>query len=180
MPVAAVAVSVTPCPAHSESSIICTRSVVGPAGSTLRLNKYAPATGPACYSVPRVRIMRSYPTPRLAMDDAHKYAYRHLLFLAMNDIRALRGVVASPASFLNPPTSGDWIRLAARAGEIANWLHNLAGSSTNDFTRFDEDRFWREYAQVAERYPDVAIYREWFERSLKQSNGSAGQNKPSL
>jgi hypothetical protein len=108
------------------------------------------------------------------MDEARKYAYRHLLFFAMNDIRMLRGIVSPPAHFVDPLTSGDWIRLSARAGCIAHWLHNLAGFSTSDFAGFDEDQFWREHERVVERHPDVSVYRELFESSIKRFGGPAG------
>ena len=100
------------------------------------------------------------------MDDAHKYAYRQLLFWAMNDIRTVSG----DAERLPDPLAAHRV---ARAGTIANWLHNLAGSSSVDFEGFDEDRFWREYAQLSDRYPDVSEYREWFDRRLKDSRGPA-------
>ena len=101
------------------------------------------------------------------MDDAHKYAYRQLLFWAMNDIRT----VSSDAERRQDPVA---VRRVARAGPVANWLHNLAGFPSVDFEGFDEDRFWREYAGLIDRHPDVSEYREWFDRRLKDSRGPAG------
>lgn len=76
------------------------------------------------------------------MDPHRQNAYRHLLYMAMLDIRVLcqsRG----PAS-ANP---FEWWRAYPRsreAGALADWLHKLASFAARDFVGFDEARFWRE------------------------------------
>lgn len=101
------------------------------------------------------------------MDDDRKYAYRTLLYLAMNDIRSSIGPLAVPPDQVVNATGHDSAWFIGRATAIANWLENLAGFSAGEFKRFDEDRFWRDYARACERYPDIEAYRGWFERELK-------------
>ena len=95
------------------------------------------------------------------MEGQRKYAYRYLLYWAMLDIRPL----AWNRSGWNPL---HWRRDRARirmAGEIADWLHNLAHFSALDFERFDEEWFWREFARLQSRFPDDGLdrYRQRFE-----------------
>jgi hypothetical protein len=110
------------------------------------------------------------------MDTARKFAYRQLMYLAMNDIRSISGLVDPPDRLLNPATSKDALAWIVRAGDIANWLENLAGFSSDEFEGFDEDRFWREHAKVSDSFPDVAAYRGFFEQRVKDflATASAG------
>ena len=117
------------------------------------------------------------------MDNARKMAYRDLLYLAMNDIRSVGNWFEPPDRLSNPETFRVAAESITRAGDIANWLHNVAGFSTFDFDdveKFDEDRFWREHARVCERFPDVAIYRDWFEQRLKEFGGSSTGGKAAV
>ena len=77
------------------------------------------------------------------MDEARKKAYRLLLYHAMLDIGPIQWL---PRSW-NPFRWRRQLRLHQRAGEIADWLHNLAQFSALDFEGFDEDWFWREFRQ---------------------------------
>src|SRR5687768_7112713 len=63
------------------------------------------------------------------MDDARKYAYRTLLFLAMNDIRSIGVLAAPPDKIVNPEPAHDAAWWMERVSTIANWLENLAGFS---------------------------------------------------
>jgi hypothetical protein len=112
--------------------------------------------------------MEGYPAQASRMDDGRKYAYRTLLYLAMNDIRSSIGPLAAPSAHVaNPNPAHDAAWWMGRAPAIANWLENLAGFSASEFEGFDEDRFWREQARACERYSDIEAYRGWFERELK-------------
>jgi hypothetical protein len=84
------------------------------------------------------------------MDERRKAAYRKLLYRAMLDIRPIAWM-----SFSNPL---DWRRGLGKireAGEIANWLHNLASYSAGDFENFSEEWFWREFDQLLERRSEM-------------------------
>jgi hypothetical protein len=109
------------------------------------------------------------------MVEARKIAYRQLLYLALNDIRQIRNVGEPPDWTWNPKMPRDDVGWIVRAGDIANWLENLAGFSSAEFEGFDEGRFWGEHAKVCERFPDVAGYRAFFETTLREFGGSVGQ-----
>src|SRR5688500_3827104 len=98
------------------------------------------------------------------MNDTKKAAYRHLLYVAMLDIRNLCQPRQRHSS--NPLA---WRRhyLNGRvAGGLADWLHNLAGFSAHDFANFEETHFWREAEAMAKRHPSIARYREIFDNHL--------------
>jgi hypothetical protein len=93
-----------------------------------------------------------------------KAAYRHLLYVAMLDIR-----VAAP-------TLRWWSRLSLQAGDrelrrikaLANCFHNLAAFSVQDFDGFEEQMFWREIEFVRTQFGDDAVerYRRIFDEYL--------------
>ncbi|MBM3979770.1 MAG: hypothetical protein FJ304_05720 [Planctomycetes bacterium] len=100
------------------------------------------------------------------MNDQRKRAYRSLLYYALIDIRLVYW-----AAEAEPPTKGpSQSQLAAsriqRVGVIADWLHNLASFSANDFDGFDEEYFWDEHQRFCDRYPMFRMehYRERFEQ----------------
>lgn len=100
------------------------------------------------------------------MSDQSKNAYRHLLYVAMLAIRAL--CPSRNAASGNPLK---WRRqyLNSRvAGGIADWLHNLAAYASRDFSRFDEEWFWREHQDLCRRFPGYRLerYREIFDKYL--------------
>jgi hypothetical protein len=100
------------------------------------------------------------------MNDGTKKAYRHLLYVAMLAIRTYcqsRGKVSySPF---------EWYRQYRRsrvAGALADWLHNLADYSSQEFDRFNEQLFWEEHTHLCNRFPGVHLerYREIFDEHL--------------
>jgi hypothetical protein len=105
------------------------------------------------------------------MDEASKRAYRHLLYRAMLDIRPIAWMPLGFFRLLNPFA---WRRTVIRireAGEIADYLHNLAHFSALDFEHFDEEWFWRELNRFNEVHPPRfgrSSYREEFERVLSK------------
>lgn len=100
------------------------------------------------------------------MDEHRKNAYRHLLYVAMLEARGVEWVVWHPWRLLNPFSLGQKLRYVARAGAVADWLHNLAQFSTRDFEGFDEDRFWKEYDRLVRRHGDPFQYRWHFDHRL--------------
>jgi hypothetical protein len=104
--------------------------------------------------------MSATPQP---LSEAKKEAYRHLLYMAMVDIRCqcayTRTISANPWA---------WRRryLESRvAGAVADWLHNLARFSRDNFESFDEDQFWEGHRWCLERFPgeDLERYRKAFD-----------------
>ena len=84
------------------------------------------------------------------LSDLEKAAYRFLIFQALVDIRNLCQSRGSES--WNPL---EWRRQYQRsrmAGALADWLHNLAASSSQDFYMFKPACFWEEYSHVRRRY----------------------------
>jgi hypothetical protein len=114
------------------------------------------------------------------MDEHRKAAYRYLLYQALLEIRPL-GWLRVP---LWPLHWRRELRRIRRAGEVADWFHNLAMFSALDFERFDEAWFWRELDQRDKRHPeyDLQAYRVRFEehlaRSPKNAPGVEGGTRP--
>lgn len=91
-------------------------------------------------------------------------------------------MVAAPAPVAvpGPPRRPDQRRPPERAGDVANWLHNLAFFSAHDFVRFNEDWFWREYEQFCRRDPDFDCwgYKERFDRIIAGNEQGADTPHP--
>lgn len=102
------------------------------------------------------------------MDENRQNAYRFLLYQATLDIRPLSSFAGWRWELLNPVRWRWHLRRVRLAGEIAEWLHNMAEFSGNGFERFDEERFWREYERLRERFPFMGAgrYQDMFERRL--------------
>jgi hypothetical protein len=65
----------------------------------------------------------------------------------------------------------EWYRQYRRsrvAGALADWLHNLAVYSSQEFDRFDEQIFWQEHTHLCNRFPYERLerYREIFDEYL--------------
>ena len=94
------------------------------------------------------------------MEAQRKHAYRYLLYWAMLDIR--------PIAWTRPGWNPlHWHRhreQIRRAGDLAEWLHNLAQFSALEFERFDEEWFWRDFERILSRNPDSGLerYRDRF------------------
>src|SRR5688500_15176751 len=99
------------------------------------------------------------------MDERRKAAYRKLLYRAMLDIRPIAWI-----SFSNPLCWPANLAQIRSAGEIADWLHNLASYSAGNFEDFGEEWFWREFDALLERHPEMrptlSLYKNEFERNL--------------
>jgi hypothetical protein len=88
------------------------------------------------------------------MDSAKKYAYRYLFYEGTLCIRPIAHVGAAWWERWNVVY---WLRQRKQirgAGQVANWLHNLALFSAIDFDGFDEDAFWSELEWL--RSADIA------------------------
>ena len=76
-------------------------------------------------------------------------------------------------SFSNPLRWRGQLRQIRAAGEIANWLHNLASYSAWEFENFSEEWFWREFDQLLERRPEMrftlSLYKHDFDGHLAGS-----------
>jgi len=101
------------------------------------------------------------------MNSARANAYRHLLYMAMVDIR-------NSAPRRNPLFWRRGYRHTVQVCAIADSLHNMASASASDFSSFDEERFWNEHDSLCACYPhgDLLRYRRAFEDSL--SRGKSG------
>ncbi len=99
------------------------------------------------------------------VDEHHKYAYRHLLYWAVVEIRRI-GWQPYRSQWINPFFWPRYIREARAAGQLAEWLHNLAGFSCWDFEHFDAKRFWDEHQKLIRHCPQFAHYRQHFECAL--------------
>ena len=109
------------------------------------------------------------------MTEKRANAYRHLLYMAFVDIRNFsdhRG-----AESANPIGWRRGYRAGRIAGAIADWLHNMAAASAEEFESFDEEAFWNEFRFLNEQYPDENLmrYRKAFEESEaeKRAGGSS-------
>ncbi|QOV87315.1 hypothetical protein [Humisphaera borealis] len=107
------------------------------------------------------------------MDDRRKNAYRTLLYRAMLDMRSLRWMPLGLLLRINPVAwRRDLIRIR-RAGEIAEWLHNLAAFAARDFQSFDEDRFWQQFDDIEREHPEflTTSYRAVFDKAVLGEGG---------
>lgn len=98
------------------------------------------------------------------MDENRKNAYRYLLYWATLEIRRLGWSDESD----QPDRVLAQYHYSRRAGRLANWLHNLALSSSHDFIGFDEDEFWRKYKRFKSAFPNSFDYDDLFEEELKK------------
>lgn len=91
------------------------------------------------------------------MDAAEKYAYRYLIYNGMLRIRPIVGIGRRWWQRWN---LAYWLRERKRirgAGEVADWLHNLALFSAIDFADFDEDVFWSGLERLRTLFPNEDI-----------------------
>ena len=102
----------------------------------------------------------------LPITEERKAAYRHLLYVAMLDIRGR-------CQSRGKPSRSPWVWYRSyfssrTAGAIADWLHNLAKTSSNDFAEFSEDWFWKQHADYCAWFPQEGLerYREIFDEYL--------------
>lgn len=100
------------------------------------------------------------------MNEQRKRAYRHLLYLAMLDIRPVERLGTGGWWAWMPIRWRREVRRVQWAGAIADWLHNLAMFSAHDFRGFDEQRFWEEFEAIRSGYPEFGPdrYRAGFEQ----------------
>lgn len=111
------------------------------------------------------------------MDEHRKNAYRYLLHWAMLDIRMnawsrLRWLVWHPLHWRAE------LRRVRYSGDLADALHNLALFASLDFERFDEERFWGDFAGVEKRYPEFhpSRFRSVFEERLSQAHAAGAES----
>lgn len=106
------------------------------------------------------------------MEVAKKYAYRYLMYDAMLCIRPIRHLGFAWWERWNPVY---WLQARKRiqsAGAVANWMHNLALYSANDFDGFEEDAFWTGLAYLERAFPGDGFerYREIFASAVFEFN----------
>ena len=101
------------------------------------------------------------------MDNAHKDAYRYLLYWAMLDIR---GIAWFRFQWWRPWRLLSQLRQARRAGYIADAMHNLAQHAALDFEHFDETDFWKhiDYAHSKSPLVEPSRYRQLFDDRLAE------------
>jgi hypothetical protein len=100
------------------------------------------------------------------MTSIQKSAYRHLLYLAMLDIRIYCQSRGEPSA--DPAVRERQYQSSRIAGAIADWLHNLALAASDDFEQFDEDAFWKTHAHFCKRFPgELERYRTQFDKRLQ-------------
>lgn len=101
------------------------------------------------------------------MNEERQKAYRHLLYVAMIQIR---GRCQSRGRFSRNPFTRYRQNCDSRvAGAVADWLHNLAHNATLAPLRIHEETFWNEHAHLCKRFPGQGLeaYRDVFENYLK-------------
>jgi len=102
-----------------------------------------------------------------SVDFNRQSAYRYLLYQAMLEIRLLQ-FEAEPWRLLWysiwRPEWG-WRRVRY-AGELAEWMHNLAAFVAEGFKGFDEGYFWAQGYRLAQQYPYIHAYKCKFECRL--------------
>lgn len=98
------------------------------------------------------------------VNEQRKAAYRHLLYVAMLDIRNRCQPRGEPS--MNPMVWRKGYLNGRVAGSVADWLHNLAAFSAKDFMGFDENHFWREGEMFLKRLPEIN-FREIFEEHIR-------------
>lgn len=98
------------------------------------------------------------------MPDRRKNAYRYLLYHAMLEIRRIAW--SRPTfGFVLSRNQWDHIRYA---GEVADWLHNLAFYAARDFERFNEAWFWQECRRLGRRFPEFRERLRFYRQQFKQ------------
>src|SRR5580765_1398135 len=108
------------------------------------------------------------------MDEHRKSAYRYLLYRALLEIRGVEWITHGPLRLVSPFTLRREIKRVTRAGVLADWLHNLAHFSSDDFRGFNEEWFWRDYASLVKRHGDPRNYRAVFDRRLQELASPTG------
>jgi len=100
------------------------------------------------------------------MDEKRQAAYRHLLYIAMIDIRNYCQHRLGPSR--NPLVWYRQYQQSIFAGAIADWLHNLANESSILHKGFAEDAFWKGHNYLCRRFPreDMERYRRIFDEYL--------------
>lgn len=106
----------------------------------------------------------------MTVDPQRKCAYRWLIYHAMLNIRPLGWTKIGWRQRLNPKAWLEYSQQVKLAGEVADWLHNLALFSAFDFANFDEEWFWRSFQLLSDRNPNVNfhLYRDEFDRWAKE------------
>ena len=99
------------------------------------------------------------------MEEKTKVAYRHLLYVAMIDMR--NEPLKMPSRGVGRLFSGRNELRRVRA--LANCFHNLAAYSVQDFEGFNEAMFWSEIEIVKDQFGDYAVerYRRIFDAYLR-------------
>ncbi len=104
------------------------------------------------------------------MEKARAKAYRYIIYSGLLDIRGLTWYAWDKKEKWNPFFLFCAVYKIRAKGAIAEWLHNLGQFSANDFVRFDEDWFWKEYDQMKIKYRKYwhADYHKIFESQLSE------------
>lgn len=84
------------------------------------------------------------------LSEHQKNAYRHLLHMAMLDIRPMQWSLSN-VRMLRPLRWRQARQEMQTNGALADWLHNLAQLASLDFEAFDEARFWDDGRHLARR-----------------------------
>ena len=97
------------------------------------------------------------------MEARRRWAYRRLLYGAMLNIRVPdRGKLWNPAFWLKLR------RQRAADAALADWFHNLAMYSADDFVGFNEDAFWARGRLVRRKHELGFNYEQLFENELER------------
>jgi hypothetical protein len=127
-----------------------------------------------------MRVARRRFARREDVSPHRKAAYRHLLYAAMLDIRGIGGRGLGYRWWRRPLRWPSLVRAARRAGDVADWLHNLAFFTAHDLVGFSEEWFWREYEQFCRRDPDFDRwgYKDRFDRMIAENERGADAPRP--
>jgi hypothetical protein len=101
----------------------------------------------------------------IELTPSEKYAYRHLLYLVLLEIRSCCWDKGSPEE-------------TSKCLALADWVHNLAQFSAIEFRGFDPDVFWREHTWFCERHPELQIFRDNYNLAVaRHQSGDGGSLK---
>src|SRR4051812_22921992 len=102
------------------------------------------------------------------MDAMRAKAYRYIIYWALLEIRGLSWFAWRTRDRWNPFFLMRSIPYIRASGAVAEWLHNIAHFSANDFAGFEETWFWSEYDGMRAKHGSLwrYDYRKIFDEHL--------------
>ncbi len=108
------------------------------------------------------------------MDNANRYAYRDILYLATCESRAIINMVCHSTVLFNPFRWHFAYRQLCRIYALADWMRSVAKFSSLEFAGFDEERFWRKYDEIVKSYFELQMYKRRFSKACTKYSPPEG------